>query len=51
MSLIYTCDLNGVNAFEYLNALQRNADHVAERPENWLPWNYQPATNSQHAAA
>ena len=51
MSLIYTCELNDVNAFQYLNALQRNADAVAAQPDRWLPWNCKQVTNSQHAAA
>jgi hypothetical protein len=41
MSLIYTCELNGINAFDYLNQLQLNAADVAERPDRWMPWNYQ----------
>ncbi len=40
MSLIHTCELNDVNPFDYLTALQRNADQVADAPDNWLPWNY-----------
>jgi hypothetical protein len=40
MSLIYTCELNGVNAFDYLNQLQLNASDVAEHPDRWVPWNY-----------
>ena len=40
MSLIYTCELNGINAFDYLNQLQLHASDVAERPERWIPWNY-----------
>jgi len=43
MSLIYTCELNGVNAFDYLNQLQLNAAEVAEHPDRWMPWNYQDA--------
>jgi len=46
MSLIYTCELNGVNAFDYLNQLQLNASDVAEHPERWMPWNYQDALAS-----
>jgi len=41
MSIIYTCQQNNVNAFEYLNALQHHAERVKESPELWLPWNYQ----------
>ena len=40
MSLIYTCELNGVNAFDYLNQLQLNGDAVAADPASWMPWNY-----------
>jgi transposase len=40
MSLIYTCELNGANAFEYLNQLQLHATDVREFPDRWMPWNY-----------
>jgi hypothetical protein len=43
MSLIYTCQLNGVNPFDYLTQLQRHADQVAASPEVWMPWNYRAA--------
>jgi hypothetical protein len=43
MSLIHTCQLNGVNALHYLQALSEHARHLAEAPEHWLPWNYQDA--------
>ena len=43
MSLIYTCQLNEVNAFEYLTGLQENAEAMASSPERWLPWNYRDA--------
>jgi transposase len=43
MSLIYTCQLNDVNPFDYLTHLQQHADQVAAHPERWLPWNYQTA--------
>ena len=46
MSLIYTCELNGVNAFDYLNQLQLNAADVTEHPACWMPWNYQDALAS-----
>ena len=39
-SIIATCSANGVNAFEYLNALQQNADDVKAHPEKYLPWNF-----------
>ena len=40
MSLIYTCQLNQANPFDYLTQLQRHADAVAASPERWMPWNY-----------
>jgi transposase len=40
MSLIHTCELNGVNPFDYLTELQRHDDAVASDPAAWLPWNY-----------
>jgi transposase len=43
MSLIYTCQLNGVNPFDYLTELQQHADAVAASPELWMPWNYRAA--------
>jgi hypothetical protein len=43
MSLIHTCEFARVNAFDYLTALLRNADAVADSPERWLPWTYQEA--------
>jgi hypothetical protein len=43
MSLIHTAAVNGENPFQYLTALQLHADAVAERPQDWLPWNYREA--------
>ena len=40
MSLIYTCELNGANPFDYLTELQRHAAAVASHPADWMPWNY-----------
>ena len=40
MSLIHTCELNGVNPFDYLTELQRHADAATSEPAAWLPWNY-----------
>jgi hypothetical protein len=43
MSLIHTCELEGVNPFQYLTALQRHAGVLAANPTAWLPWTYQDA--------
>ncbi len=40
MSLIYTCQLNEANPFDYLTQLQRHREQVAASPELWMPWNY-----------
>ena len=40
MSLIHTCELNGVNPFDYLTELQRHAEEMARNPAEWMPWNY-----------
>ena len=40
MSLIYTCQLNEANPFDYLTQLQQYSDQVAANLERWLPWNY-----------
>ena len=40
MSLIHTCRLNAINPFDYLLALARHAAVVAQKPQDWLPWNY-----------
>jgi transposase len=40
MSLIHTARYNGANVFDYLTALQEQADEVAAEPTHWLPWNY-----------
>ena len=40
MSLIHTCELNGVNPFDYLTELQRHAAELSAHPQEWLPWNY-----------
>src|SRR4051794_24033483 len=43
MSLIYTCQLNQANPFDYLTQLQRHADQLAVSPQLWMPWNYRDA--------
>jgi transposase len=40
MSLIHTCELNGVNSFHYLTELQRHSLDVKQTPADWMPWNY-----------
>jgi hypothetical protein len=40
MSLVYTCQLEGVDPFDYLNELQRHAEELAANPQDWMPWNY-----------
>jgi len=43
MSLIHTCELNHVNAFDYLTELLRHAEELKQNPSEWMPWNYREA--------
>ena len=43
MSLIYTCQLNQANPFDYLTELQRPAEALANDPRLLMPWNYRVA--------
>lgn len=40
-SIIHTCELNKVNTFKILNAIQENKNDVKMRPKKWFPWNFQ----------
>lgn len=40
MSLIHTCELNGVNPFDYLTELLRHTEAFKQNPSEWMPWNY-----------
>jgi transposase len=46
MSLIHTCELNGVNPFDYLTELQKHAAELARDPAAWMPWNYRQTLQS-----
>lgn len=39
-SLIQTCRLNGVDAWDYLVTIIRNEAEALRSPERYLPWNY-----------
>ena len=41
MSLIHTAELCGADPFDYLVALQRHHQRVAETPGDWMPWNFE----------
>jgi hypothetical protein len=43
MSLIFTCERNQANPFDYLTEVQRHSDELAAGPERWMPWNYRAA--------
>lgn len=51
MSLVHTCELNGVNPFEYLTALLRHAEEIEQSASAWLPWNYREAVSRISTAA
>jgi transposase len=50
MSLIYTCQLNQANPFDYLTQLQQHADQLVAGPQLWMPWNYREALASESGA-
>jgi hypothetical protein len=43
MSVLHSCQLNGVNPFDYLVAVLKHIDKAQEKPTEWLPWNYKDA--------
>ena len=51
MSLIHTCELNGVNPFDYLTELNKHADKLAMTPTDWMPWTYRDTLAKQAAPA
>jgi transposase len=50
-SVVATAHQAGINAFDYLIALQRHADELKAQPERWLPWNYQATVEAEKKAA
>jgi len=46
MSFIHTCELNGVNALDYLSELQRHRAEMEENPSSWMPWNFRKTLNA-----
>jgi len=47
MSLIHTCELNDINPFDYLTALQQHTEELSAHPADWMPWNYRDALAKQ----
>jgi transposase-like protein len=45
LSCIETCQLNKVNPYDYLIAVQTHKDLIEKTPSDWLPWNYKETTN------
>ncbi len=50
MSLIHTCQLAGVSAFDYLTELQIHAAELSRNPPQWMPWNYGDTLQHQNSA-
>jgi transposase len=50
MSLIHTAELNGIAPFDYLVALLRHPEEIADAPAEWMPWNYRQTLARQKAA-
>ena len=51
MTLIHTAELQRQNPSDYLTALQRNHKAVADKPADWMPWNYRLALANLNAEA
>ena len=51
MSLIHTCRLCKANPLDYLTELERHAEEVAAKPEEWMPWNYRQTLDAILAGA
>ena len=51
MSLIHTCQLCGVDPFDYLTQLQEHAESLAANPSRWMPWNYRENLDAPDATA
>ena len=43
MSLIHTCQLEGINPLKYLTWLLKNTRQLEKSPEDFMPWNYAPS--------
>lgn len=50
MSLIHTCELAGINPFDYLTELSRHPEAVAHNPRDWLPWTYRDTLQNMNTA-
>jgi transposase len=50
-SLIQTCRLNGVNAWDYLVTIIRNRSDARRNPRLYLPWNYKGEEEAAEALA
>jgi len=50
-SLIQTCRLNEINAWDYLTTIIRNKSDARQMPQKYLPWNYREEEGSETLAA
>ncbi|MBK8977688.1 MAG: hypothetical protein IPM29_17405 [Planctomycetes bacterium] len=48
---IHTAELCGADPFDYLVALQRHHQRVAEAPADWMPWSFAATLEKIGAAA
>jgi hypothetical protein len=39
ITVIATCQANGVNPFDYMLAVVKNAEAAGQDPGKWTPWN------------
>lgn len=49
MSFVHTCELNKVNPFDYLSALQgQELEELKDHAGWWMPWNYKARLEELH---
>jgi hypothetical protein len=51
MSIIQTCKLNNVSAYQYLVTIIENQREARKNPDKWLPWNYLEQIEEKNKAA
>lgn len=51
MAMIATSAEAGINVLDYFNTVQRRQNEVKANPQQFLPWNYQPAIESKETPA
>ena len=49
MTTIHTCELEGINPFDYMLTLAKHPNEIAMNPDQWMPWNYKLTLEKIHS--